>query len=410
MKVQINSDKFEKYLKRLQIALSCSYKKFDVVITVESFLNDIANFYYGPSHKRASHLDELAEELKDKSYRYHKVFHIRWIVSEQKAVMKVIKSYKLLLRDSMEINNSTEFTLSTKNKAKEFIKTLKSKNLVHTLHFLADILRIITTASQELESRDNLIVDLNRIMHRLIGQLNRLKNDNGLYLANFYEKCHLSEGRPCRNSNDFDTNDITFGHIDLVDDSFDTLDTFRIPLIERIIQELSNYFPAQDYKSIQILNPTEIPLNSSDCYFYGISEFSKICELYGFKQQKVSITESFQHLLTKISEKSSFYNDRCGLFKEFWSLQLSDENLPWTFQTEHIIRSILSLPISATECERGFSVMKYIKDEKRANLIPENLEAQLRCKINEPKDERKFNANYYAQAWLEENHENRRPF
>ncbi len=48
--------------------------------------------------------------------------------------------------------------------------------------------------------------------------------------------------------------------------------------------------------------------------------------------------------------------------------------------------------------------MKYIKDEKRANLIPENLELQLRCKINGPKYERKFNATYYARAWLKENH------
>jgi hypothetical protein len=48
--------------------------------------------------------------------------------------------------------------------------------------------------------------------------------------------------------------------------------------------------------------------------------------------------------------------------------------------------------------------MKYIKDEKRANLIPNNLEAQLRCKINGPNDERKFNVNYYTLSWLEENH------
>jgi hypothetical protein len=184
----------------------------------------------------------------------------------------------------------------------------------------------------------------------------------------------------------------------------ETLNTFRIPLIDGIIQGLSYYFPAQDYKAIEILNPTEIPVNSSDFYFYGVSEFSKICELFGFKDQKVSVTESFQHLLTKIVEKNSFVTDRCGLFKGFWSLQLSDQSLPWVQQTKHIIRSILSLPISSTECERGFSVMKFIKDEKRSNLKPETLEAILRCKTNGPRDERYFNADYYARAWLKDNH------
>jgi hypothetical protein len=120
--------------------------------------------------------------------------------------------------------------------------------------------------------------------------------------------------------------------------------------------------------------------------------------------QIISITASFQHLLTQIVEKSSFLTDRCGHFKDYWGIQLSDQRLPWNFQTEKIIRSILSLPISASECERGFSIMKYIKDEKRANLKPKTLESQLRCKINCPNDERYFKADYYARAWLNENH------
>ncbi len=390
----------------MQIALTRSYKKFDVIIAIETFLNDIANFYYGPSHKSAVHIKELADLLNLNSYRYHKIFHIRWISSERDAVMKVIKSYKLLLRDLEEISTDLGFSLSARNKAKDFIKSLKSKNLVHTLFFLADILRIITSTSQDLQSRDNLLIDLNRIMLRLIEQLRRLKLNDGLYMSKFYEKCHFTKYRQIqiRGSSDFDTNDVTFGNIELIDDSMDVLDDFRIELIDGIIEELYEYFPSQDYKYIEILNPTEIPLNSSDCFFYGVTEFRKICELFGFENQTVRITESFQHLLTRISEKSSFHTDRCGHFKDFWSLQLSDENLPWTFQTEQIIRSILSLPLSTSECERGFSVMKYIKDEKRFNLKPETLEASLRCKINGPRDERNFDARYYARAWINSNH------
>ncbi len=152
---------------RLQVALSRSYKKFETIITIESFINDLANYFFGLSHKRAAHLQELAGSLKEKFYRYNKVFHIRWIVSEQQAVMKILKSYKFLLRDLEEISESTEFTLSSRNKAKEFTATLKSKNLVHALYFLADVLRIITSTSQELQQRENLIVDINRIMTRL---------------------------------------------------------------------------------------------------------------------------------------------------------------------------------------------------------------------------------------------------
>jgi hypothetical protein len=48
--------------------------------------------------------------------------------------------------------------------------------------------------------------------------------------------------------------------------------------------------------------------------------------------------------------------------------------------------------------------MKYLKDEKRSNLKPETLEASLRYKINGPRDERNFDASYYARAWTNLNH------
>ncbi len=64
-------------------------------------------------------------------------------MSEQEAIMKILESYKFMLRNLEDISDSTEFTLSSRNKTKEFTATLKSKNLVHTLYFL-NVLRIIT--------------------------------------------------------------------------------------------------------------------------------------------------------------------------------------------------------------------------------------------------------------------------
>jgi hypothetical protein len=107
--------------------------------------------------------------------------------------------------------------------------------------------------------------------------LDTLKRSNGLYLTKFYEKCKTSEGRICADSDEFNTNDIIFGEILLINDSMDTLDSFRIPLLEKIIEELNNYFPSHHYKAIEILNPTYFPMNSSGLFFYGISEFKIIC-------------------------------------------------------------------------------------------------------------------------------------
>ncbi len=52
----------------------------------------------------------------------------------------------------------------------------------------------------------------------------------------------------------------TFVKILLIDDSMDTLDSFKIPLFEKIIEELNNYFLSRHYKAIEILNPTYFPI------------------------------------------------------------------------------------------------------------------------------------------------------
>jgi hypothetical protein len=69
-------------------------------------------------------------------------------------------------------------------------------------------------------------------------------------MTKFYEKCHFTECSQIqiRGSSDYDAGDVTFGNIDLIDDSMDVLDDFRIELIDGIIEELYEYFPTQDYK------------------------------------------------------------------------------------------------------------------------------------------------------------------
>ncbi len=64
-----------------------------------------------------------------------------------------------------------------------------------------------------------------------------------------------------------------------------------------------------------------------------------------------------------------------------------------------IIESIISIPIGSSSCERGFSIMNYIKDKRRSSLVLENLENLIRLKINGPKSLAEFDAPYYALEW-----------
>ncbi len=64
-----------------------------------------------------------------------------------------------------------------------------------------------------------------------------------------------------------------------------------------------------------------------------------------------------------------------------------------------VIETVLSIPISFSTCEIGFSTMNYIKDKKRSNLKLTSLENLARFKTNELKKLKEFDAYHTAIEW-----------
>lgn len=88
----------------------------------------------------------------------------------------------------------------------------------------------------------------------------------------------------------------------------------------------------------------------------------------------------------------------------FWSQALKCKNISWGSNIKRMLQIVLSIPISSAEAERGFSMLKYLRDAHRARLTPKNLDAMMRIKVNGPDDLSNFAAAKYAKKWIDDGH------
>jgi len=97
---------------------------------------------------------------------------------------------------------------------------------------------------------------------------------------------------------------------------------------------------------------------------------------------------------------------------------LGVETIPWTIQTKRFIQTLLILPTGSADAERGFSILKHIKYDRRSRLGInlyylqkyatflnmkiiiglKMLNAMLRVRINGPTIEN-FNPRSYVTIW-----------
>jgi hypothetical protein len=325
-------------------------------------------------------------------------------------VRRLINSYDLVVEDLNSIKVSVDdFNKGTRDKdfwtSIKLLERLKGKNFVHSLHFVADVLRVVSQTSLQLQNRDNLIASINPIMEKLVELLESLKTVNGPYLTEFFQSCTYVGGNYlCENVQAIEEREISYKNIDLIDDVSEVMwnsTSIRGEFIDKIIEEINDYFPTEDFKSFQVFEPSLMPIDPSKVPGYATVDINRICDIFGLESKYDVIVEQFKGLLYQIIY-SEFNHKRCMYFGDFWTIQLRSLDITWDVLIKQIVDSILTIPIGATSCERGFSVMSYIKDKKRSNLKPVMLEHLLRVRINGPKSLEKFDAAYYAGEWSEQ--------
>lgn len=404
---------------RLELAIQHSFEVEGAISNmgknIDTLINSIYSFYNDKSHKRKTHLKTTAERLKVKFIELIYIFDVRWIASNYRAMKKINDMWKALTTDLNEISTSTdrEFPPATKEKAKKLKDCLIGKNFLPLYHLLFDITYELDFWSIQLQKRSGLLIDFYTFKQRITSTFLLLKNENGRYLTLFLNNAKCSDNgdnlQACKTLEKYyQSSTVEYETFKMIDDSqrMPSLDEVRDNFLDSLIEELDSYFPDGNMQDFDIFRPSEMP-NANDevrVRIYGISEITDIAKYFGMNQE--TILNEWQTLLLTIVKSNNY----CLIKKEevesmdFWSQLLNWPDLAWGENIKKLIYTILAIPISSAEAERGFSSLKYIRNDHRTALSPNHLEDIMRIKLNGPDDIDKFAATKYAKKWINEGH------
>jgi hypothetical protein len=411
---------------RLQLALAEPFLSNSIGF-IEVVLKQLATFYH-TGHKRWLHLDNLCKELNVHNYRFSSVFKVRWIASEQEAVLKLIKGWGPVVKALNQLaqgNDESTDPFNTKLKAKSIEEKLKGKSFLTYLHWLADLLKLIADTSKSLQSNKITIIKQESLILSLIRSLEILKTENGLQLTKFLSQCKTtSNSVRVANLEELEqAKEIFYEHIGrtaessyptvLYDDSHNRyssrnmphLSDTRVPLIDSIIAELRRYFITSEFSLFSVFDPANIPKDPAQIPFYGIEKLMEISKLaFGDTDpDSDQWIHDWHNLLNKIiiSNGKDYAKFACSDYKEFWLANLKNSALPWNDKMKFAIKMILSIPLSSAQAERGFSMMNIVKNKLKNRMGPITLEHIMELKINGPPLE-SFDAMKYAKHWVED--------
>lgn len=181
-----------------------------------------------------------------------------------------------------------------------------------------------------------------------------------------------------------------------------------LPRIFPPFHQLSFLFVTGSLAMFDALNPKQLPLDNADVFTYAPA-IMPVATRFGFNGLKLS--EEFARLLDQLLEDHE--NEYCMHRNNddparFWSHFLGHEGILWPDQLRELVQLILCLPVGSADAERGFSILKHTRYDRRSRLTPEHLQQILAIRINGPPIE-KFQPRKYTLRWLQHHRESSDP-
>lgn len=373
--------------------------------------------FYNKGFKRKNHLKLTCDKYNKKIYALSKIISIRWVASDFKAMRAIHRMWKPIVEDLNEIENDKKnFPKKTNEAARKRRTALIGKNFLIMFYFIFDIVNELSVVSQRMQKREGLVVDILTIKSNLDSIFTHFSSKNGKFLELFLNEVKCEDDHDpssfisCGTFEKYLTSgEVVYENVVLRDDREEIPDIvhYRKALIDSMINQINKYFPNGHLQSFSVLDPQKIPDPSdySAIRTYGISKikdlnlFFKICD-------EDKIINEWQLVLEEILNNPNYceVKSKRTSCSAFWSQTLKWDGVSWGLCIKRLVQTILAIPISSAEAERGFSVLKYIRDDHRSRLTSENLDHVLRIKLNGPDEIADFQAEKYAKRWLDKGH------
>lgn len=352
---------------RLELCVNDVVKKMTSINHFKAFVDKLYVLYHA-SPKNSRELHTVANELGVQLLKIGRVLDTRWVASSFRTVSAVWENYEVLANHFMAAKQDQTRDSADRCKYDGLMRKLTTTSFVLDLSLMCDALQELSEISEELQHRDVDLFQANKHLQILCNTFTARKDKPGT----FYEQALTA------------VNNKEFMGIKLHEKqnarSVDP-EGFYTNLAEAIQVRMLSGEDAALADSARIIDSKNWPKDLADNTF-GEEDIQNLAARLQLNQRD--------------SQKAfrEYVFDNC---KHFGGHSQNKTKYPKNLVP--LITALKTIPVSSSECERGFSQMNLIVTSDRASLATKTVSALLFLKLNGP-PLTSFNPAKYVESWL----------
>lgn len=365
-------------------------------------LNLHKHYHYSP--KALRELKLVSEAMEQKMIKPVNLQGTRWMPHLSGCLDVLLRQYNVFITHFENTVEGKIGTVDVQSRAKLILKHLKEYDLLFYMHFLKDVLAVLSELSLQFQKDGCSLPDASEALETTCLQLVALQQRPGKSLNKFLEGV-------AHENDEYKFRDVKLKPPTLNADQFKRKQNI---LIESVLNHINKRIGDLDtnhlLRDMQIFYPANLPVTEAEVAVYGEDQLEALCEFFADMLNRFEC--DIDHLkqtewpALKVRMKRDGNNTSV---QDFYHRLFTNPNQKETLKNILVLAEIiLCIPVSSAICERGFSAMARIKSDWRSRLTPDMLNFLMAVSIQgpEPMD---YNAARALNLWWHGGERARRP-
>lgn len=355
------------------------------------------HYHYSP--KALRELQLLSDAMEDKMAKPVNLSGTRWMPHLSRCLDVLLNKYCTFVAHFENTLEGRTGSAEVQGRAKLILKHLQDYNLLHYMHFLKDVLAILSDLSLQFQRDSCGLPEATEALEAACLRLTALHQRPGINLQNFLDNV---------------TEDHKFKTVQLHAPTL-TVDQFKTKqdtLIDLVIDHIGNRVGDIDsnrlLKCMQIFYPVNLPETVAQRAVYGEDSLNELCLYYAVVLDRMGCDVAHLRDVEWPLLKVHMNRQRRGIsVSELYNRLFTHSNLEETMKNIlMLVEIVLCIPVSSAICERGFSTMARVKSDWRSRLDVKMLNCLMAISIQGPQE---YNPQRALEKWWHGGQRSRRP-
>ncbi|XP_056001881.1 zinc finger protein 862-like [Ostrea edulis] len=320
-------------------------------------LNLHKHYHYSP--KALREVKALSEAMEQNMIKPVNLQGTRWMPHLSGCLDVLLRQYQVFVAHFENTVQGKIGTIDVQSRAKLILKHLKKYDLLSHMHFLKDMLAVLSELSLQFQKDACCLPDASEALETTCLQLVALQQRPGKSLHTFLDEV-------IHENNEYMLKGIRLSPPTL---TAEQLKQKQNTLVDSVLNHINKRMGDMDtnhlLKDMQIFYPINLPATDAELAVYGEDQLEALCEFYSDVLNRLDY--DVEHLkqtewpALKIKMKREPNNTS---IQDFYHRLFTNSNQKETLKNILVlVETVLCIPVSSAIWERGYSAMARIKSD-----------------------------------------------